>query len=65
MTPFPRCRDTDASFCPMCGEPEVSPSVEAFEVFGEVMCADCASDLFRQSESADGHRHKTIAELEA
>lgn len=39
----------DASFCPVCEEPEMDPSVEAFEVFGEVMCADCACQLFEDS----------------
>lgn len=46
---FPRDNVTDASFCPMCGEPEASPSVEAFEVFGEVMCPDCAVQLFEDA----------------
>jgi len=47
---FPRDHDTDASFCPACGEPESDPSVEAFEVFGEVMCADCAVQLFEDAD---------------
>ena len=51
--PFPRDPVTDASYCPECGEPEVSPSIEAFEVFGEVMCADCAAQLFEAEEDAD------------
>lgn len=46
---FPRDHDTDASFCPHCGEPEASPSIEAFEVFGEVMCPDCAAELFEDA----------------
>jgi len=50
---FPRDNDTDASFCPECGEPEASPSVEAFEVYGEVMCQDCALQLFED----DGRTH--------
>jgi hypothetical protein len=50
---FPRDHDTDASFCPECGEPEASPSVEAFEVYGEVMCQDCALQLFED----DGRTH--------
>ena len=46
---FPRDEATDAHFCPQCGEPEVDASVEAFEVFGEVMCPDCACQLFEDS----------------
>ena len=46
---FPRDEATDAHFCPMCGEPEVDAIVEAFEVFGEVMCADCATQLFEDA----------------
>jgi hypothetical protein len=46
---FPRDEVTDAHFCPMCGEPEVDASVEAFEVFGEAMCADCAVQLFEDA----------------
>jgi len=30
--------------CPECGED--TPSTEAFEVFGVVLCAECAADLF-------------------
>lgn len=30
--------------CPKCGED--APSTEAFEAFGEVMCAECAVALF-------------------
>ena len=48
---FPRDHVTDASFCPMCGEPETSPDVEAFEIFGETVCADCACALFEDEAS--------------
>lgn len=33
-----------ALLCPECGED--TPSTEAFEVFGLVLCAECAADLF-------------------
>ena len=36
--------------CPKCGEHEADPSVEAFEVFGEIMCAECAASLFDTAE---------------
>lgn len=43
---LPRDHDTDQSFCPQCGEPcDTGPSVEAFELFGDVMCADCAAGM--------------------
>ena len=38
------------TLCPECGDE--SPSVEAFEVFGVVLCAECAADLF---DPGDGH----------
>ena len=37
---------TGATFCPHCGEPEPDVSVEAFEVFGLLVCPDCACELF-------------------
>lgn len=43
---FPRDPITDASYCPACGEPETSPDVEAYEVFGEKVCPDCAAAMF-------------------
>ena len=39
--PFPRCRATDESYCGECGTPDPTPSVEAWEVLGEVLCHDC------------------------
>ena len=42
---FPRDPATDQSFCPECGDPDGSPSVEAFEVTGFSVCTDCATDL--------------------
>lgn len=42
---FPRDPATDQSFCPECGDPDGSPSVEAFEATGETVCTDCATDL--------------------
>lgn len=51
--PFPACRDTDETYCPRCGEPDPDPSVEAFEVFGEAMCAECAADMFSDDGQPD------------
>ena len=42
---FPRDSATDQSYCPVCGDPDGSPSVEAFEVTGFSVCTDCATDL--------------------
>jgi hypothetical protein len=46
VRPFPRCRDTDEVYCPVCGEPYPTPSVEAFEVFDAVCCIDCGAAMF-------------------
>lgn len=37
---------TGESFCPRCGEPDPEVSVEAFEVYGDVMCVECADAEF-------------------
>lgn len=39
--PFPRDHATDESYCGECGTPDPTPSVEAWEVLGEVLCHDC------------------------
>ena len=51
---FPHDNDTDQAFCSRCCEPcDDSPSVEAFELFGEVICPDCAAALFEAAEDAE------------
>jgi len=35
--------------CPRCGEEDCSPNMEAFEISGEVMCDECAEDVFEDS----------------
>lgn len=56
VRPFPRCRDTDEVYCPVCGEPDPTPSVEAFEVFDAVCCIDCAEATRAAEEEADDRR---------
>ncbi|MFN3858154.1 MAG: hypothetical protein ACK4RV_10410 [Caulobacter sp.] len=52
--PFPRCRDTDEAYCPVCGEPDPEPSVEAFEVFDAVCCIECGEAMFaNQTDEPD------------
>ena len=31
--------------CEVCGEEDISPNVEAFELSGEVVCDDCAEEI--------------------
>ena len=42
---FPTDDATGAEYCPVCGEPECDPSVEAFELTGDVMCDLCAEQV--------------------
>lgn len=35
--------------CAHCGEDEFSPNVEAFELSGEVVCDDCAEQVFEDN----------------
>lgn len=56
VRPFPRCRDTDEAYCPVCGEPDPTPSVEAFEVFDAVCCIDCGEAMFAAEEEAEDRR---------
>jgi hypothetical protein len=39
--------------CESCGEADPDPSVEAFEVFGLIVCADCACELFEADDDYD------------
>lgn len=35
--------------CSKCGEEEISPSVEAFEISGELLCDECAEEVFEEN----------------
>lgn len=50
MTPLPWDGD---DCCPECGEPDAGVSVECFEVFGLLLCPDCAADLFDHESEED------------
>jgi hypothetical protein len=50
---FPRCNATDESYCGQCGEPDPSPSVEAFEEFGETVCQDCGIAMLEEAAERD------------
>lgn len=34
--------------CARCGEDDFSPSVEAFEMSGEICCENCADEIFEE-----------------
>jgi hypothetical protein len=36
----------DEGLCERCGEPVEAINVEAFEVSGQVVCEDCADEVF-------------------
>ena len=35
--------------CSRCGEDEFSPNIEAFELSGEIVCENCAEEIFEDS----------------
>lgn len=35
--------------CERCGDDDFSPNIEAFEISNEVLCDDCAEEIFEQS----------------
>lgn len=32
--------------CETCGEEEFSPNIEAFEIIGQILCDECAEEIF-------------------
>ncbi len=35
--------------CDDCGECDIDPNVEAFELCGRILCADCAEAVFEEN----------------
>lgn len=35
--------------CEVCGEEDISPNVEAFELSGEIVCDDCAEQIIEDN----------------
>ena len=35
--------------CQRCGEDEFSPHIEAFEMSGEIVCENCADEIFEEN----------------
>lgn len=51
--------DDDVHGCQRCGEEDISPNIEAFEISGEVVCDECADEVFQEnSHSAWAHREE-------
>lgn len=49
MRPFPRDHATDESYCPECGSPDPTPSVEVWEELEEIVCTECAGDVLARA----------------
>lgn len=32
--------------CHTCGEEDISPNIEAFEISGQILCDECAAEVF-------------------
>lgn len=47
--PYPDLPATMPQFCERCGEEDISPNVEAFELSGETVCDDCAEEIFEDN----------------
>lgn len=57
-----RCGFSLEEYCPKCGEPDFSPSVEAYEATGQVMCAHCAEDIFESlTQKKEAQHEKDMA----
>jgi hypothetical protein len=39
----------ECSGCERCGDDDISPNVEAFELSGEIVCDDCAEEIFEEN----------------
>lgn len=39
----------DQRGCAICGETDISPNVEAFEVTGQIVCDDCADGVLEDN----------------
>ena len=35
--------------CETCGEDDFSPNIEAFEISGQIVCDECAEEIFEQN----------------
>lgn len=44
---------SDIAGCDRCGEGDISPNVEAYELSGEIVCNDCAEQIFRENGPGD------------
>ena len=50
--------------CPYCGALDITPSVEAFEEFGDVMCDNCAEARFvADEEEAEEQLQAELSEM--
>ena len=48
---FPYCDYVDQSInaCEDCGESDISPNVEAYEISGKIVCDECAEQIFEDN----------------
>jgi len=49
--------DSGVKGCERCGEADISPNVEAYEISGECVCEECADQIF-EAESAGATRKR-------
>jgi formylmethanofuran dehydrogenase subunit E len=35
--------------CHTCGEENISPNIEAFEISGKIVCDECADEIFEDN----------------
>jgi hypothetical protein len=44
-----KCWQSRTRGCEVCGENDFSPNIEAFEISGQIVCDECADEIFEQN----------------
>ena len=48
MTESPKCVH-GPNCCSGCGDDDISPNVEAYEISGQILCDNCATQVFEDN----------------
>jgi len=45
--------DSGVKGCERCGEADISPNIEAYELSGECVCDECAEHIFEEYDDTE------------
>lgn len=45
----PMCDNQDIAGCEDCGEGDICPNIEAYELSGKIVCDECAEKVFEEN----------------